>query len=97
MDSGGLGPRAILVLTSLAGGEKHGYAMMQDIERFAHIKLGPGTLYGVAICLLRDYDFVAAALGKGVCFYDVVEGELVRDVWRVEPLPAEGGGVLQQC
>jgi len=26
---------SLLVLSSLAGGEKHGYAMMEDIERFA--------------------------------------------------------------
>lgn len=37
---------AILVLASLADGEKHGYAMMEDIERFAGLRLGPGTLYG---------------------------------------------------
>jgi DNA-binding PadR family transcriptional regulator len=36
----------ILVLSSLAGGDKHGYAMMADIERFAGVRLGPGTLYG---------------------------------------------------
>ncbi len=36
----------ILVLASLADGEKHGYAMMEDIERFAGMRLGPGTLYG---------------------------------------------------
>lgn len=36
----------ILVLASLADGEKHGYAMMEDIERFAGTRLGPGTLYG---------------------------------------------------
>ena len=37
---------SLLVLSSLAGGEKHGYAMMEDIERFAGVRLGPGTLYG---------------------------------------------------
>jgi DNA-binding PadR family transcriptional regulator len=37
---------ALLVLASLADGDKHGYAMMEDIERFAHVRLGPGTLYG---------------------------------------------------
>ncbi len=37
---------ALLVLSSLAGGDKHGYAMMEDIERFAGVRLGPGTLYG---------------------------------------------------
>jgi DNA-binding PadR family transcriptional regulator len=36
----------LLVLASLADGDKHGYAMMEDIERFANIRLGPGTLYG---------------------------------------------------
>ena len=36
----------LLILTSLASGEKHGYALLQDIERFAGVTLGPGTLYG---------------------------------------------------
>lgn len=36
----------LLVLASLADGEKHGYAMMEDIQRFAGVRLGPGTLYG---------------------------------------------------
>jgi len=36
----------LLVLASLAEGDKHGYAMMLDIEAFAGVKLGPGTLYG---------------------------------------------------
>jgi DNA-binding PadR family transcriptional regulator len=36
----------LLVLASLAEGDKHGYAMMEDIEAFAQVRLGPGTLYG---------------------------------------------------
>ena len=36
----------LLVLASLVEGDKHGYAMMDDIQRFAGIRLGPGTLYG---------------------------------------------------
>jgi DNA-binding PadR family transcriptional regulator len=36
----------VLILTSLASGEKHGYALQQDIEDFAGARLGPGTLYG---------------------------------------------------
>src|ERR1700676_545905 len=36
----------LLVLTSLAGGAKHGYAMTLDIEQLAGVRLGPGTLYG---------------------------------------------------
>ena len=37
---------ALLVLASLADGKRHGYAMMADIEAFAGVRLGPGTLYG---------------------------------------------------
>jgi len=37
---------ALLILASLAGGEKHGYAMMEDIEATTGVHLGPGTLYG---------------------------------------------------
>jgi DNA-binding PadR family transcriptional regulator len=36
----------LLILASLADGDKHGYAMMEDIEGFAGVRLGPGTLYG---------------------------------------------------
>ena len=36
----------ILILASLAGNPKHGYAIMEDIETFAGVHLGPGTLYG---------------------------------------------------
>lgn len=34
-----------LILTSLASGAKHGYAMLRDIEQFSGAHLGPGTLY----------------------------------------------------
>jgi DNA-binding PadR family transcriptional regulator len=34
------------VLTSLADGPKHGYAITKDVERVAGVRLGPGTLYG---------------------------------------------------
>ena len=46
--------RSVVVLTSLAGGEKHGYALIKDIESFAGITLGPGTLYGALARLERD-------------------------------------------
>lgn len=36
----------LLLLISLAGGPKHGHAMLLDVARFAGVKLGPGTLYG---------------------------------------------------
>jgi DNA-binding PadR family transcriptional regulator len=38
---------ALLVLTSLAAGPMHGYALIKDIETLAGVTLGPGTLYGV--------------------------------------------------
>jgi DNA-binding PadR family transcriptional regulator len=38
---------ALLVLTSLAAGPMHGYALIRDVETIAHVTLGPGTLYGV--------------------------------------------------
>jgi DNA-binding PadR family transcriptional regulator len=50
----------ILVLSSLAEGDKHGYAMMQDIEAFAGLKLGPGTLYG-AITRLEEHGWIRPA------------------------------------
>jgi DNA-binding PadR family transcriptional regulator len=36
----------LLVLTSLADGPKHGYAITSDVEQLAGVRLGPGTLYG---------------------------------------------------
>jgi DNA-binding PadR family transcriptional regulator len=47
----------LLVLASLAEGDKHGYAMMEDIHRFAGVRLGPGTLYG-AITRLEQRGFI---------------------------------------
>jgi DNA-binding PadR family transcriptional regulator len=47
----------LLVLASLADGDKHGYAMMEDIEQFAGVRLGPGTLYG-AITRLEQQKWI---------------------------------------
>jgi DNA-binding PadR family transcriptional regulator len=38
---------AVLVLSSLAGGDKHGYALVKDVEEFAGVHMPPGTLYQV--------------------------------------------------
>jgi DNA-binding PadR family transcriptional regulator len=49
MELAGLGrfaDPAVLILSSLAGGDKHGYALVKDIAEFADVRLGPGTLYG---------------------------------------------------
>jgi DNA-binding PadR family transcriptional regulator len=37
---------ALLIMVSLAGGAKHGYAIMKDVERVSGIRMSPGTLYG---------------------------------------------------
>jgi DNA-binding PadR family transcriptional regulator len=49
----GSSDRSILILTSLADSPKHGYALIKDIEEFAGIKLGAGTLYGALANLER--------------------------------------------
>lgn len=54
----------ILILTSLAEGEKHGYGLLQDIEAFAGVRLGPGTLYG-AISRLEERGLIEAVEGSG--------------------------------
>jgi DNA-binding PadR family transcriptional regulator len=36
---------ATLILSSLADGPKHGYALTKDIEAFSDVRLAPGTLY----------------------------------------------------
>lgn len=47
----------LLILASLAEGEKHGYAMIEDIQSFAGVRLGPGTLYG-AITRLEELGWI---------------------------------------
>jgi DNA-binding PadR family transcriptional regulator len=49
----------LLVLASLADGDRHGYAIMTDVRQFAGVELGPGTLYG-AITRLEARGFIKA-------------------------------------
>jgi DNA-binding PadR family transcriptional regulator len=60
----GSSDRSILVLTSLAGGPKHGYALIKDIEGFAGVTLGPGTLYG-SLANLEEAGFIKALPADG--------------------------------
>lgn len=53
-----LSQRSVLLLTSLASGAKHGYALIKDIEQFAGVTLGPGTLYG-ALARLEDEGLIS--------------------------------------
>jgi DNA-binding PadR family transcriptional regulator len=54
----------LLILSSLAGGPKHGYAVMQDIAAFAGVELGPGTLY-TAITRLMEVGWIAPLKASG--------------------------------
>jgi DNA-binding PadR family transcriptional regulator len=55
---------SLLVLSSLAGGDKHGYAMVSDIEEMASVHLGPGTLYG-ALSRLEEQGLIEALAPEG--------------------------------
>jgi DNA-binding PadR family transcriptional regulator len=54
----------LLILISLTSGTKHGYALLQDIEAFAGVQLGPGTLYG-AIGRLEQRGWIEALAASG--------------------------------
>jgi DNA-binding PadR family transcriptional regulator len=43
----------LLILTSLADGPKHGYAIMADVADFSGVRMEPGTLYGALSRLER--------------------------------------------
>ena len=53
------GEPGVLVLLSLSGGAKHGYAITADVLEQTGVRLGPGTLYG-ALTKLADRGLVAA-------------------------------------
>jgi DNA-binding PadR family transcriptional regulator len=45
---------ATLILSSLADGPKHGYALTKDIEEFADVRISPGTMYEALARLERQ-------------------------------------------
>lgn len=51
-----LSPAAFHILLSLADGERHGYAIMQEVEERTEgeLRLGPGTLYGAVKRMRAD-------------------------------------------
>jgi DNA-binding PadR family transcriptional regulator len=50
---------ATLILSSLAGGPKHGYALTKDVEQLSRVRLSPGTLYE-ALARLESQGFIEA-------------------------------------
>ena len=51
-----ISPAALHILVSLMGGEKHGYAIMSDVESLSDgaVRMGPGTVYGSIKKMLAD-------------------------------------------
>jgi DNA-binding PadR family transcriptional regulator len=51
-----LTPTVLHILLALADGEKHGYAIMQEVavRTAGTMRLGPGTLYGSIARMLND-------------------------------------------
>jgi DNA-binding PadR family transcriptional regulator len=72
---------ATLILSSLADGAKHGYALTKDIEEFAGVRLAPGTLY----------EALSRLEGQGL-----IEALASDDRRRPYRLTAAGAGALQQ-
>ena len=64
MTAGPASDPELLILSSLAGGPKHGYAIMQEIAVFSGVELGPGTLY-TAITRLVDEGWIEPAEASG--------------------------------
>ena len=52
-----LTPAMFQILVAVGAGEKHGYAIMQDLDSLGGPQMGPGTLYR-SIKLLLDQGFL---------------------------------------
>jgi DNA-binding PadR family transcriptional regulator len=80
-NSGRIAGVAWLILTSLADGEKHGYALTQDVVEFAGVRIAPGSLY----------EALARLEGQGL-----IEPVASTDRKRPYRLTALGAGVLDE-
>src|SRR5258707_4076573 len=52
-DLGRFADPSLLILTSLANGPRHGYAIMTDVAGFSGVQMEPRTLYGALARLER--------------------------------------------
>jgi DNA-binding PadR family transcriptional regulator len=61
-----LTPSVFFILFALAEGEKHGYAIMQDVSDLSEgkFRMGPGTLYST-IQRLLEMELIEETEGKG--------------------------------
>ena len=62
----------MLVLLSLAGGEKHGYAIMLDIRAMTRMRVSPGTVYG-ALHRVGEAGLIEATEVAGRCHYRLTD------------------------
>ena len=74
----------LLILTCLAGGDRHGYAIMEEANALSGILMGPGTLYG-ALARLEERGLIAS-----------VEGDLDQPRRRPYRLTGRGALVLRE-
>ena len=51
-----LTPAVVHVLLALAGGDRHGYAILKDVQRqsASQLRFGPGTIYGTLQRLMES-------------------------------------------
>jgi DNA-binding PadR family transcriptional regulator len=59
MERGRFSEIGLLIMVGLADGPKHGYALMEEVERLRGKRPGPGTLYG-AIARLEEDSLIEA-------------------------------------
>ena len=52
----------LMILTCLAGGDLHGYAIMEEANALSGVVMGPGTLYG-ALARLEERGLIEPVVG----------------------------------
>ena len=62
-DFGRFSDPALLILSSLAEGSKHGYGIMNDIKTLTGVRMGAGTLYG-ALTRLENAGLIKAVASQ---------------------------------
>jgi DNA-binding PadR family transcriptional regulator len=90
-----LTPAVLFILLVLAGGEKHGYAIMQEVAILSErkVRMGPGTLYTTIqrlldLCLIDETSTKSQADGRRRYYHLTWMGKAVleTEVGRLEAL-----------
>ncbi len=82
-----LTPAVLFILLVLAGGEKHGYAIMQEVVILSDrkVRMGPGTLYTTIqrlldLCLIEETATKSQADARRRYYRLTLQGE--KQFWR---------------